>query len=104
MTLKITISGQYTIIAARNENDLSLGYIMISIRKDGRGAIAVIEISDKNRNIGIGKHLVEKAEEIFKNNNIKKIYTSNVTKGAEGFWNKMGYQQKFGSRQWNKQL
>ncbi len=102
MNLKITTSGQYTIIASRDENDLSLGYMMISIRKDGRGAIAVIEISDKNK--GIGRQLVKKAEEIFKNNNVKNIYTSEVTKGAEGFWDKMGYRQKFGSRQWNKTI
>lgn len=104
MTLNITTDGEYTIIAARDETNLSLGYVMISIRKDRRGAIAVIEISEKNRNIGIGKQLVEKAEEIFKNNNIDHIYTSDVTRGAEGFWDKMGYQQKFGSRQWNKKL
>lgn len=104
LKFKVTKDGDYAIISARDENNLSLGYIVISVRRDERGAIAVIEVSDKNRKIGVGKQLVEKAEEIFRKYNIENIYTSDVASGAEGFWNKMGYKQKFGSRQWKKSL
>lgn len=91
------------IISARDEDDRGLGWIVISA-EGNRGKIEDITFTSDKRQLGIGKQLVEKAEKMFRDSSVEKAYTSSVTPGAEGFWDKLGYKQRFGSRSWEKLL
>ena len=82
-----------TSFVAETKNDV-IGYLRVSINPgNGLGVLEVIGVDPENFSKGTGKALFAAAEEFWKQNNIRKVYTctSHTNTNAQAFYKKLGF-------------
>lgn len=88
------IGGNITTSFVAEDEGVVIGYLRVSINPDnGLGVLEVIGVDPKCFSKGAGQALFSAAEEFWKQNNVRKVYTctSHMNLTAQKFYKKMGF-------------
>lgn len=89
-----TIGGVIMTSFVAEQDGVVIGYLRVSVNpKNGLGVLEVIGVDPNVFSKGTGTALFAAAEEFWKQNNIRKVYTctSHINVNAQAFYKKMGF-------------